>query len=92
MIEATDVIAVQGETESGHEFGYIRAGSGGFFFTWKYDADRRQFQQVRQVLSTIEPDETDPPTGRGGLLRQAERALKSYINQNGLRRTPASAR
>ena len=84
MIESTDVIAVQGETESGHEFGYIRAGTGGFFFTWR--------STIAATVSSIEADETDPPTGRGKLHEQAERALRSWIETNGSRRVPASAR
>ena len=39
MIDPTDVMPAQGETADGHEFGYIPAGGGGFFFTWRYGAD-----------------------------------------------------
>jgi hypothetical protein len=84
MITATDVIAVQGEAESGHEFGYIKAGSGGFFFTWR--------ATIAATVSSIEPDETDPPTGRGKLREQAERALRSWIEAHGSRRVPSAAR
>lgn len=92
MIDASDVIAVQGETESGHEFGYIRAGSGGFFFTWRYGEDRTPGQRIDQICDTIEADATDLPTGRGDLRQQAERALRSYIERHGIRRIPSSSR
>ena len=84
MIDSADVIPVQGETADGHEFGYIKAGSGGFFFTWR--------KTIAATVSSIEADEIDPPTGRGKLREQAERALKSWIDANGSRRVPESAR
>ena len=62
MIDSADVIPVQGETADGHEFGYIKAGSGGFFFTWR--------KTIAATVSSIEADEIDPPTGRGKLREQ----------------------
>ena len=49
MIDSTDVIPAQGETSDGHEFGYIQAGGGGFFFTWRYGADMTPEQRIDQI-------------------------------------------
>lgn len=94
MIEVTDIVPVQGETATGHEFGYIRAGKGGFFFTWKYtpDAVSDLDLAIYQITATIEPDEMDPPTGTGNTKYSAAHALSDYICDNGLRKIPASAK
>ena len=89
MIDPTDVIPAQGETSDGHEFGYIQAGDGGFFFTWRYEANMTPEQRIDQICETIEADAVHPPTGRGNLRRQAERALRDYINAAGIRKIPA---
>jgi len=73
----------QNETVSGYTFGYIFVGEGGLFFTWKYDPDATHYDQVRQVVQTMEEDTTDPPTGQWS-WRAAERALRHYIARNGL--------
>ena len=89
MIDSTDVIPVQGETADGHDFGYIKAGDGGFFFTWRYGADMTPDQRIDQICETIEADAVHPPTGRGNLRRQAERALRVHIHTRGIRKIPA---
>lgn len=89
MIDSTDVMPAQGETTDGHEFGYIPAGGGGFFFTWRYGADMTPEQRIDQICNTIEADSVNPPTGRGDLRRQAEKALRAYINAAGIRKIPA---
>ena len=89
MIDPTDVIPAISWTADGHEFGYIPAGDGGFFFTWWYGADRTPDQRIDQICNTIEADSVYPPTGRGDLRRQAEKALRAYINAAGIRKIPA---
>lgn len=80
------VDANQGTTATGHDFGYVNVGTGGFFFTWRYDPTAGIREQIRQVVATLEADETDPPTGRANanLRAQAERELRSYIHQHGM--------
>ena len=89
MIDPTDVIPAISFTADGHEFGYIPAGGGGFFFTWRYGADMTPEQRIDQICETIGEDAVYPPTGRGNLRRQAERALRDYINAAGIRKIPA---
>lgn len=81
------VDANQGTTSTGHDFGYVHIGTGGFFFTWRYDAAARRSEQVRQIVATLEADETDPPTGRANanLRALAERELRAHIRQHGMR-------
>ena len=89
MIDSTGVIPFISFTADGHEFGYIPAGGGGFFFTWWYGADRTPDQRIDQICNTIEADSVYPPTGRRDLRRQAEKALRAYINAAGIRKIPA---
>ena len=89
MIDSTDVIPFISFTADGHEFGYIPAGDGGFFFTWRYEANMTPEQRIDQICETIGEDAVYPPTGRGNLRRQAERALRDYINAAGIRKIPA---
>lgn len=81
------VEAVQGTTETGHDFGYVHIGTGGFFFTWRYDPTASFRERTRQIVATLEEDEQDPPTGRANanLRAQAERELRAYIHQHGVR-------
>lgn len=91
MIEVKHVFPVQGETETGHELGYIHAGDGGYFFTWKYTPDAADDLDlaIDQIATTIEPDEVDPPTGTGNTKHAAARALGDWIRRNGLRKIPS---
>ena len=89
MIDSTGVIPFISFTADGHEFGYIKAGDGGFFFTWRYEANMTPEQRIDQICETIGEDAVYPPTGRGNLRRQAEKALRDYINAAGIRKIPA---
>ena len=83
MTQLYEVDRAQNETPSGHTFGYIFVRDGGLFFTWQYDPAAGHYDQVRQVVETLEEDESDPPTG-GWSYKQAERALRSHIAAKGL--------
>jgi hypothetical protein len=73
----------QNTTSDGCHFGYVFVGKGGYFFTWRYDADLPLRQQIAQIITTIEADTEDPPTGRH-TLSGVERAIRSEIRKNGL--------
>ena len=89
MIDSTGVIPFISFTVDGHEFGYIKAGDGGFFFTWRYEANMTPEQRIDQICETIGEDAVYPPTGRGNLRQQAERALRTHIHTAGIRKIPA---
>ncbi len=80
----------QGESQSGYDFGYIFIDEGGIFFTWRYDASAHYYEQVRQVVATMEEDTSDPPTGRWSWAA-AERSLRHHIAQHGLFPLPVPA-
>ena len=77
----------QGDTQTGHSFGYVVIGDGGLFFTWRYDPAADLREQVNQVVATMEEDEIDPPTGRWSMA-VAERSLRSHIAEYGLVQLP----
>jgi hypothetical protein len=73
----------QGDNGNGEKFGYVYVGEGGLFFTWRYDQDAKAREKIKQICSTIEVDEIDPPTGRWSLAG-VERALRSHIARRGI--------
>lgn len=76
----------QGINASGHTFGYVFIGDGGFFFDWQYDRNANHSEQVRQIVATLNADTIDPPTGRGDLRAKAERDLRAHIRERGILR------
>ena len=78
-----DVDPSQNYTTDGSTFGYVSVGDGGLFFTWRYDDDAAEEEQIDQVLSTLEEDAVDPPTGYWS-HESVETSIREHISAQGM--------
>ena len=72
----------QGTDDSGLHFGYVCVGNGGYFFTWDFANSRTNRDKINSVLSTIEADTIDAPSGRHSMLK-VEKAIRTSIKKHG---------
>jgi hypothetical protein len=72
----------QGTDDSGLHFGYVCVGDGGFFFTWDFAGCRTNREKTNSVLSTIEADTIDAPSGRYSMTK-VEKAIRNSIKKHG---------